>query len=208
MRDESEDLRRVGRDEMDLAESLITLLTDRVPEGCKTLVFEDRHGTLTVSGGAAYGLPTAPDSDVIVGLIQLTKLRNDFTDPTVEFRRDELLKLLGWPDQKHDSQRLSESLHRWVGVTLRYDGCRWDNQRKRRTSASFHILDSVVLPNENDPGATSSFAWNEIFFKSCCTRTPSRPSDQAAERLHQFGRRAPGVSLSSVPHFQVRFTDF
>jgi hypothetical protein len=94
MRDESEDLRRVGRDEMNLCEFPIALLTDYPSEGVKTMVFEDRHGRLTVSGSDAYGLPTAPDSDVIVGLIQLTKLRNDFTCPTVEFTRYELLKLL------------------------------------------------------------------------------------------------------------------
>ncbi|MBV8234846.1 MAG: hypothetical protein JO075_04010, partial [Acidimicrobiia bacterium] len=40
-------------------------------------------------------------------------------------------------------------------VTLKYDGCWWDNKRKRRVSASFHILDYVVLPDEEDPGATT-----------------------------------------------------
>ena len=167
MRDEGEDLRRVGRDEMNLCEFPIATLTDRVPEGCKTMVFEDRHGRLTVSGSDAYGLPAAPDSDVIVALIQLTKLRNDFTNPTVEFTRYELLKLLGWPDQTHFYRRLTESLRRWVGVTLYYDGCWWDNKRKRRTSASFHILECVILPDQNDPTIESSFTWNKIFFKSC-----------------------------------------
>jgi hypothetical protein len=167
MRDEGEDLRRVGRDEMNLAEYPITLLTERVPPGCKTLVFEDRHGTLTVIGSDAYGLPTTTDSDVIVALIQLTKLRNDFTDPAVTFTRYELLKLLGWENKGRNYRRLSESLHRWVTVTLKYDGCWWDNKRKRRVSASFHILDYVVLPDADDPGEPSSFAWNKIFFKSC-----------------------------------------
>ncbi|MBV8608868.1 MAG: replication initiator protein A [Singulisphaera sp.] len=167
MSDEGEDLRRVGRDEMNLCEFPIATLTDRVPEGCKTMVFEDRHGRLTVSGSDAYGLPAAPDSDVIVGLIQLTKLRNDFTNPTVEFTRYELLKLLGWPDQTHFYRRLTESLRRWMGVTLYYDGCWWDNKRKRRTSASFHILECVILPDKNDPTIESSFTWNKIFFKSC-----------------------------------------
>jgi hypothetical protein len=165
--DESEDPRRVGRDEMNLCEFPITLLTERVPPGCKTMVFEDQHGKLTVTGSDAYGLPTALDSDVIVILIQLTKMRNDFTDPTVEFTRYELLKLLGWEDRGWNYRRLSESLRRWVGVSLHYDGCWWDNKRKRRTSASFHILDYVVLPDADDPGETSSFAWNKIFFKSC-----------------------------------------
>ena len=85
MNDESEDLRRVGRDEMNLAEFPITLLTDYPPEGVKMLVFEGRHGKLTVVGSEDLGLPTAPDSDVIVALLHLTKTRNDFTDPTVSF---------------------------------------------------------------------------------------------------------------------------
>jgi Replication initiator protein A len=167
MSDESKDARRIGRDEMNLAEFPITLLTDYPPEGIKTLVFEDQHGTLTVMGSDAYGLPTASDSDVIVALIQLTKLRNDFTDPTVEFTRYELLKLLGWEDKGQNYRRLSKSLHRWVTVTLRYDGCWWDNRRKRRASASFHVLDRLVLPDEDDPGIVSSFTWGKDFFDSC-----------------------------------------
>jgi hypothetical protein len=131
------------------------------------LLFEDQHGTVIVVGSEDLGLPTAPDSDVIVGLIQLTKLRNDFTDPTVEFTRYELLKLLGWPDQTRYYRRLGESLHRWVGVTLRYNGCWWDNRRRRRASASFHILERVVLPDEDDPEAVSSFTWGKDFFDSC-----------------------------------------
>jgi len=167
MRDEGEDPRRVGRDEMNLAEYPITLLTERVPPGCKTMVFEDQHGRLTVSGSDAYGLPTALDSDVIVGLIQLTKLRNNFTDPTVEFSRYELLKLLSWEDRGWNYRRLSESLHRWVGVTLKYDGCWWDNKRKRRISASFHVLDRLVVPDEDDSQVVSSFTWGKDFFDSC-----------------------------------------
>ena len=167
MRNEGEDLRRVGRDEMNLCEFPIATLADRASPGCKTMVFEDRHGTLTVIGSDAYGLPTALDSDVIVALIQLTKQRNDFTDPAVEFSRYELLKLLGWENRGWNYRRLSESLHRWVTVTLKYDGCWWDNKRKRRVSASFHILEEVVLPDEDDPGVVSSFTWGKKFFKSC-----------------------------------------
>ena len=46
--------RRIGRDEMNLAEFPITLLTDRAPKGVKTLAFEGRHGKLTVTGSDAY----------------------------------------------------------------------------------------------------------------------------------------------------------
>src|SRR4051795_3101213 len=81
----------IGRDEMNLAEMPIALLTDRVPGGLRTLEFQAGGGKLVVTGSDDHGLPTAMDTDVIVGLIQLTKLRNDFTDPTVDFSRYELL---------------------------------------------------------------------------------------------------------------------
>jgi hypothetical protein len=167
MNDEDKDPQRVGRDEMNLCEYPIASLTDHPPGGIKTLVFEDRHGRLTVIGSDAYGLPTALDNDVIVGLIQLTKLRNDFTNPAVTFSRYELLNLLGWPDRGQYYRRLNDSLHRWVTVTLKYDGCWWDNKRRCRVSASFHILDEVVLPDEDDPKVVSSFTWGKKFFKSC-----------------------------------------
>jgi hypothetical protein len=161
---------------MNLAEFPITLLTDQPLTGVKTLVFKDRHGKLTVSGSDAYGLPTAPDGDVIVALIQLTKLRNNFTDPTVTFTRYEVLKLLSWPDRGHYYQRLDESLNRWIGVTLYYEKAWWDNEVKCRVDANFHILESVVLFDQevrrtlrarHQPLPFSSFTWNKVFFKSC-----------------------------------------
>jgi replication initiator protein A len=168
--------RRIGRDEMNLAEFPIALIAERVPPRCKTLVFEGHHGKLTVTGSDVYGLPTAPDSDVIVGLIQLTKLRNDFTCPTVSFSRYELLKLLGWPDDGPHYQRLDESLRRWVGVTLYYEGAWWDNSIKCRVDESFHILERVslfdqeirrTLRAQQQTLPLSSFTWNEVFFASC-----------------------------------------
>jgi hypothetical protein len=67
MSDGCKDARQVGRDEMNLCEFPIASLADRVPTTCKTMVFEDQHGRLTVTGSDAYGLPTAPDSDVVIG---------------------------------------------------------------------------------------------------------------------------------------------
>ena len=201
MSDESEDPRRVGRDEMNLAEFPITLLTERVPPGCKTMVFEDQHGKLTVIGSDAYGLPTALDSDVIVILIQLTKMRNDFTDPTVEFTRYELLKLLGWEDRGRNYRRLSESLRRWVGVSLHYDGCWWDNKRKRRTSASFHILDYVVLPDADDPGETIVLRLEQDLLQELPGREPqaARPRHllRAEERRQQAALSVPRQTVLS-----------
>jgi Replication initiator protein A len=163
----------VGRDEMNLAEFPITLLADFAPKGQKTLCFEGGNGRLTVTGSDAYGLPTALDADVIVALIYLTKLRNDFQDMKVNFSRYELIKLLNWPDKGSSYNRLDQALNRWVGVLLIYDKCWWNNKTKRYVSAKMHILESVVI---TEPGKTrdgqsdlplSTFTWNKTFIESC-----------------------------------------
>ena len=165
-----------GRDEMNLAEFPITLLANRAPGGIKTLVFEDAQGRLTVTGSDAYGLPTAADADVLIGLIQITKLRNDFAGPTVHFTRYELLRLMGWANEGKNYRRIDESLSRWVGVSLHYDRCWWDNRSKRYGDAKMHILDGVVIldgTTRETAGGTqqvlplSSFTWNKTFLESC-----------------------------------------
>jgi hypothetical protein len=142
------------RDELNLAEFPIAALTDRVPAGQTSLVFEDRLEPrdgppivrrLTVSAPPTHGLPTAMDDEVIVGLIQLTKRRNNFTDPKVFFSRYELIDLLGWPRTGPSYRRIEESLHRWLGVVLIYQNAWWDNAAKSWVDESFHILESVSL---------------------------------------------------------------
>jgi hypothetical protein len=162
----------IGRDEMNLAEFPLTLLTDRVPEGQNTLHYEDRHGKLTITGSDAYGLPTAADADVIVALIQLTKKKNNFSDPTVNFTRYELIKILNWQDIGKSYHRLSESLNRWAAVSLRYQGTWWDNDKRRKVSVTMHILDTVIIYDraEGTNQASlplSSFSWNKTFLESC-----------------------------------------
>ena len=84
------------KDELNLAEFPIAALADRVPDGQLSMVFEDqleqRDGPpivrrLTITGSPKNGLPTALDDEIMVGLIQLTKRRNNFTDPKVTFSR-------------------------------------------------------------------------------------------------------------------------
>lgn len=170
------DISSQGRDEMNLAEFPITVLADRAPKGARTLIFRVDQGQLTITGSDAYGLPTAPDADVIVALIQLTKLKNDFKKPTVHFTRYELLRLLGWNNEGRSYRRLDESLKRWVGVTLHYANCWWDNRSKTYGDATLHILESAIILDgkgkfDDEDGQAllplSSFTWNKVFLESC-----------------------------------------
>jgi hypothetical protein len=162
---------------MNLAEFPIALLADRVPKGQKTLYFEDQHGRLTVTGSDAYGLPTATDTDVIVALIYLTKLRSEFKDVKVNFSRYELIKLLNWSDEAWYYKRLEQSFNRWSGVLLVYDKCWWNNRLKCYTSAKMHIVETVEIIDrdarrrahrDGRTGLTlSCFTWNREFIESC-----------------------------------------
>ncbi len=193
----------IWKDELNLAEFPISSLTDRIPDGQTTLVFEDKLERrdsppivrrLTIMGTHKHGLPTSLDDEVLVGLIQLTKRRNNFTDAKVPFSRYELIELLGWPQSGQSYRRIEESLHRWVGVVLMYENAWWDNVAKSWVDENFHVLDNVTLydrerrgraaksgaapgksPKGDRAGVTrmdkaplplSSFRWNEVIFQS------------------------------------------
>jgi hypothetical protein len=166
----------IGRDEMNLADHPLTLLTDRADKTTKTLIFNNAHGTLTVTGSDAHGLPMAQDADVMVALIQLAKLKNNFQEAKVHFTRYELLRLLGWPNEGKSYRRLSASLKRWHGVSLNYEGCWYDKRTGRWGDADIHIIESVLILEgsaKTTDNATqhslplSSFEWNRQFLDSC-----------------------------------------
>ena len=172
----------LGRDEMNLAELPIALLSTREPEARGPLVFETRLGKLTVtcpSGARARGngLPTAADTDVLIGLLQLTKRASDFTDPAVNFSRYELLRIIRWPDEGKSYRRLKESLKRWVKVTLEYEGCWFDNHDQIRCDNTVNILSEAHVferqgrdgkGGRNQDGVPASrVCWAPTFFQSC-----------------------------------------
>ncbi|BBO34271.1 replication initiator protein A [Lacipirellula parvula] len=174
-----------GRDELNLAEFPLAAIADRVPDNQKTLVFEDRifdsgrsemiTRRLTISASDKFGLPTSLDDEVILGLIQLTK-QNRFTERKVNFSRYQLIQILGWRHEGRSYDRLEKSLKRWLGVTLYYDKAWWDKDEQTWVDENFHILEQVTLYDQerrlkrlrssNSEPPLSSFAWNEVVFRS------------------------------------------
>ena len=171
-----------GRDELNLAEFPLCALAHRLPAERKTLRFEDRiwdkgrgdyvTRQLTVTGSDAFGLPTALDDEVLLGLIQLSR-QHGFADRKVSFTRYQLIRLLGWRDDTKTYDRLEESLNRWTGVTLYYRNAWWDKRRGCWVDEKFHVIDNVWLCHRHDvrpdvgPGAPlSAFIWNDVLFRS------------------------------------------
>ena len=173
------DSTRRGSDEMNFAEFPMALLTERAPDGQNELVFQDvvtDHGNggkpvireLRISAPESYGLPTAKDEEVLLGLLAMTKLRTNFADPSVTFTRYELLTLLGWATDGRAYQRLVDSLNRWAGVFLHYKNAWWDNDRQVWLDVSFHVIDSVMVskPRKDENGGQVQVQWNSVTFKS------------------------------------------
>lgn len=172
-----------GKDELNLAEFPLSAIADRLNPDQKTLTFEDRiwdesrgemvPRQLTISAADNYGLPTALDDEVILGLVQLSKLR-DFVGRKVPFTRYQLLQILGWSDDTKNYERLEKALNRWVGVTLYYKNAWWNKKEKCWMDEKFHILDNVTL-YDRDRGSSASnqsqfplstFTWNDVIFRS------------------------------------------
>jgi len=172
-----------GRDELNLAEFPIALLASRPRRDVKTVQFEDRiwdksRGTrvtrrLVISASDKYGLPTALDDEVILGLIQLSR-EDGFPDRRVFFSRYHLLQILGWRNEGKSYSRLETSLKRWLGVTLYYEKAWWDKAAQSWVDENFHLLEQVSLYDRRcctrsadcvEP-TLSSFVWNEVVFRS------------------------------------------
>lgn len=143
---------RVGKDELNLSEFPIALLHSRPPKNAPlTLEFRDGDREWTVEGSPKYGLPMAPDIEVYVVLMELTK---DQGFPVqVEFCRRDVIKRLGWDPNGRSYDRLTLSLDRLVGVTVRTRNAFYDAANRRWTSKeAFHILERYKIMDGTMPG--------------------------------------------------------
>jgi len=173
-----------GKDELNLAEFPLSAIADRLDPKQKSMVFEDRvwdrnrgemvTRQLLITAAEEYGLPTALDDEVILGLVQLSRMRG-FADRHVSFTRYQLIQLLGWRDESKSYQRIEKSLNRWIGVTLYYQNAWWDREGQCWVDEKFHLLDNVTLYDREKyshrnraqtPLPISSFTWNEVVFRS------------------------------------------
>jgi hypothetical protein len=165
----------VSRDEMNLAEFPLAVLSTRVDNKIKTLEFTDYSrgpkGEMIerrwiITGADKFGLPTATDDDVVLGLIRLS-MDQDFRQPKVYFTRYELLKTLRWSTEGRSYQRLVKSLDRLSGVRIRSSNSFYDNASKSYQTSNFGIIDAYEINDERAGGEKNSFfIWSEMLFDS------------------------------------------
>jgi len=175
------------RDELNFAEFPIASVSNTIAENQKTLEFTDEifdpstgkpvTRTLTITAADKFGLPTALDDEVLLGLMQLS-CDQGFSDRKVHFSRYELIKLLGWRDESKSYKRIEDSLNRWTGVTLQYRKAWWSKEEQCWVNETFHVIDQVTvfdreriarrrkMAKDSPEKALSSFVWNDTVFQS------------------------------------------
>jgi hypothetical protein len=169
-----------GRDELNLAEFPISAIGNRFDPSVKTILFQDVafdkasgetiRRKLTITASDQYGLPTAPDDEILLGLLQLSRIQN-FETSTVTFTPYQLLRILGWSINTNNYRRLKESINRWMGVTLYYENAWRDKGTGQWIDASFHFLEQVEFykPGQESalaPDGCSVFKWNDLVFRN------------------------------------------
>lgn len=146
-----------GRDELNLIDFPISVLQYQQPTDadgnrpdelvCVIRSF-DRHlgevvpRKLTRRTASKHGFPTPLEEEVLIALLTLTRLKNDFTSPRVDFRNSELFDLMGWPSNGNSSQRLSVALDRLKGLTLKYENAWTKGKNQYEKEFTTGLLDS------------------------------------------------------------------
>ena len=164
-----------SRDEMNLAEFPLTVLSTRVDPKVKTLEFTDhiraKNGELIerrwiITAADKFGLPTASDDEVLLGLIKLT-VDEGMQDRRVHFTRYELLKILRWSTEGRSYVRLQRALDRLSGVRIKATNAFFENDTKAHSTRNFGIIDAYEINDGREPHTRDSFfLWSEALFHS------------------------------------------
>lgn len=177
----NETMSLIGKDEMNIVEFPITLLSERNPSGQKTIEFSDTIVTdnhmiiereWVVTGSEKFGLPLVQDNDVLLALLFIGK-RNGFESPTIYFTCYEICNVMKVKPSGRVYKRIEGALDRLMGVVIKTKNSFWDNEKKVYKTLSFGILDSYFLFERKD-GITrkprseikSFVTLNSIFYRS------------------------------------------
>lgn len=165
-----------GRDELNLAEFPLSLISKRSEDDAKVLVFEDQiwdSGSkklvtrkVTISGSADCGLPNAADEEVLLALIQITKLQG-FRNKKVFFSRYQLLQILGWEDNGYYYNRIVSALNTWLGVNVKWHNA-WRDYTKKTSwgDKGIVLIQAFELKKRDNSDSESYITWADHLFES------------------------------------------
>lgn len=170
----------IGKDEMNLVEFPITLLSRRHVSDQKTIEFSDcisgtnkeiikREWILT--GSDKFGLPLVQDNDIWLALLFLGK-DQILNSRKIYFTRYEICQVLGWKPGGNKYQRIEDSLNRLASVSIFAKNSFWDNSKKSYVTKNFGIIDDYEIfdygnkKERNDSSPSSYVNINEVVYES------------------------------------------
>lgn len=169
-----------GRDELNLAEFPISAIGSRSDPSVKTLKFEDQtfdkasgemiQRRLTITASDEHGLPTTADDEVLLGLLQMSRIQR-FESSSVTFTPYQLIRILGWKVSTYNYKRIREAIDRWLGVTLYYENAWRDKKTGQWVDASFHFIEFAEFYKPGKEGVlaqegSSVIKWNDLIFRN------------------------------------------
>ncbi len=172
--------KNISRDEMNLAEFPLTVLSTRSNPNEKTMEFQDTvvvkdestqlNHTIqrkwVITGADKFGLPTSSDDEVLLGLLKLT-VDDNFQNRKVYFTRYELLRVLRWTTEGRSYTRLVNALDRLSGVRVKATNAFYDRKARAHSTKNFGIIESYEINDGRSSDLKPSFfIWSEEIFKS------------------------------------------
>ena len=160
-----------GRDEMNLADFPISVLSRRPPKDAGGRLVDQvvSEATtydpvarrrvpqrVTLSTSSRVGLPTPADENVVLALLHAAKRADGFAGPRVHFSPHQLFRVMRWDANGRSYTRLGAVLLRLKSLTLRYENAWWDSSGRRYEEefatgivAEYRLVKSRVRRKEN-----------------------------------------------------------
>ena len=116
----------ITREEMNIVEYPITLLSKKIPKGVSKIEYIDwvtidgkkRPLKWIVSGSEEYGLPVGGDQDIYIAIME-TWREDGFKDRTIPIGSIyKMLKKMGLPPSTRNYARFQQSLDRLTGIYI------------------------------------------------------------------------------------------
>ena len=152
--DDTLDLDRITKEEMNIAEYPMTLLSQRVPKGLKTIEYKDwvtingerKPLRWIVTGSDKYGLPTGADQDFFLAVMEVWR-KKGFKDSTIPIGSIySMLKEMNLPTTKQYYERFKTSLDRFTGLYITSENAFWDKENQCYISKKgFHIFEEYQI---------------------------------------------------------------
>jgi hypothetical protein len=148
---------RLAKEEMNLAEYPITLLSTTAPKGVKTIEHIDwltvggraKPVRWLVTGSDKYGLHVGGDQDIYVAVME-TWREDGFKSKVIPIGSIyKMLKKMGLSDSQRNYDRVKQALNRLTTMSIVAENAFWDKDGRRYIETqAFHLFDEYKLAEE------------------------------------------------------------